>query len=403
MMTQAAMRGIAPNFTQRGREDQMGRLLNEAAGPQKSAVLSELDKNRSYVPGERPTTAQAASEANAPALAGIEKQVVNKYRPDLAMERTTENQAARLGAVQSIGKDEAALNAAMANRSTLAGQEYGAAKQVPVRGDPTLAKIMQDPFVKKEIPDAIDLMKGRPAKDNLTEFLQNVKIGIDQKLSKTGNDALSSAQEKAALEAKANILLWLDAKNPQYASARANFAQRSVPINQMQVGQYLEQKLSSPMSTERPSMFAQAMRDAPRTIEKSAGVQYDNLSDVLTPKQVGLLGGVQSSLEREALANKQAVAGSQKASGLLGSAFEPVSTPPLLLRAVTATRFVLEKIGIATKNKTLEELASKIQDPAIAAKLMREATPSQLAAMREVVKATTLPTMSGLLQTEAQK
>ena len=384
-MSQIAVRGAFPNLTEAGRRDVKGRLLNEAAGEQKDKVLAGLDRKTRYVPGEQPTAAQSAVDAGAPAFAGLEKEVTGKYRPDLSFARDAENEAARLAAVRTVGKDSAALDAATNQRSALANFDYGVAKSAPIKGDPTLAVLLKDPFIKKEIPDALDLMKGRPAKDSLTEFLQYVKIGIDQKLAKTGNDALSSAQQRAAQDAKDNLLMWLDAKNPAYQTARENFAKRSTPINQMEIGQFLEDRLKAPLTgAERPGMFAKSMKEL-------------DLSP-LTPQQTGILGGVKSSLEREAMTTKQASEGAQKARGLLGENFSPTEPPPLLHRTITVARFALEKIGVSTKNKTLTELARDMQDPTISAKLMREATPSQLAAMNEVIKASALPTAMGAIQ-----
>lgn len=398
-VAQVVSRGAFPNLTEAGRFDTKGRMLNEAAGKQKKEVLAGLDASKRFVKGEAPSSGQSAVDAGAPAFASLEKEVVQRYRPDLKFALDAENEAARLAAVRSVGKDKAALDAAIANRSTNAAREYQAAYSNQIKADPSLAIIFQDPFIKKEVPDALQLMKGRPVKDNLTEFLQNVKIGLDKQLSKKADDALSSAQKAATMEAKQNLMLWLENKNLPFEVARQNFAKRSEPINQMQIGQFLENKLTGPLTGgERPAMFAQALRDAPSTISKSTGgPRFENLGDVLTPRQVGLLGGVKSSLEREALTNQQATLGSQQARSIIGETFSPTEPPPWLHRAITAARFALEKVGVATKNKTLNELAKEIQDPATAARLMREATPSQLEAMKTVVKATSAPTSIGLL------
>lgn len=401
-VSQVALRGAFPNMTEAGRLDTKGRMLNEAAGKQRDDVLAGLDASKRFVRGESPTSAQSASEAGAPTFAAIEKEVVSKYRPDLKFARDAENEAARLGAVREVGKDKATLDAAVSDRSLKAALEYQNAYKNQIKADPSLAVIFQDPFIKKEIPDALQLMKGRSIKGNLTEFLQNVKIGLDKQLSKTADDSLSSAQKAATMEAKQNLMNWLTNKNQPFDVARQNFAKRSEPINQMLVGQYLENKLTSPLTgSERPAVFSQAMRDAPGTIKRAAGgPRFESLGDVLTPQQTGLLGGVKSSLEREALTNEQATLGAQKARSILGDTFSPTEPPPWLHRAITTARFALEKIGVATKNKTLNELAAQIQDPATAAKLMREATPDQWKAMQSVIEATSMPTaMGGLFST----
>jgi hypothetical protein len=384
---QMAARGVFPNLTQAGRADTKGRLLNEAAGKQRDDVLKGLDQKKSYVPGEQPTAAQAASEANSPTFAALEREVTTKYRPDLRLGREQANEAARLDAVREVGGKPGALDSAINLRETTANQNYGKAYSTLINSDPELRAIFKDPFIRKEVPDALELLKGKPVGDNLTQFLQNVKIGLDQKLAKTGNDALSSAQKSATQESKDALLSWLDKRNPAYQTARETYAQQSVPVNQMQIGQLLESKLKAPLTgNERPAAFAQSLRDAPRTIKNANGGTYNLLEDVLSQQQMGRLQGIKSSLEREANVADQARLGSKAAQALLGE--KTLEAPQLLDRAVTATRFVLEKVGVSTKNKTLAELAKDIQDPTLTAKLMREATPNQLAAMREVIKAT---------------
>jgi hypothetical protein len=147
----------------------------------------------------------------------------------------------------------------------------------------------------------------------------------------------------------------------------------------------------------RPSAFTNAIRDINDFAKKETGFPVD-----LRPDQQGLLSGVASSLTREQTTANQARAGGEQAQGILTGIFRPVEPPPFLKSSVTLARFVLEKIGVNTKNKTIEELAREIQDPATAAKLMREATPNQWAAMKQVVEATTPRSLLGSMQSLPQ-
>lgn len=401
-----AVRAVAPNLTQAGRNETKGQILNEAAGPRKKQVLEGLAQSKQYVPGEKVTASLAASEAKAPAFNALEQEVVGKYRSDLAKSVDDTNIGARASAVDQVGGTKDALESAIASRASQASKDYQGAFKNTVKADPALAQIFSNPFIKKEVPDAIELMKAqnKPINQNLTEFIQNVKIGLDQKLSKTGNDALSSAQKNAVQGAKNDLMAWISNKNPDFNQARENFAQASRPINQMQIGQFLKDKLASPVteSRERAGVFAQALRDAPRTIKKASGSTYENLDQVLEPKQVGLLGGVKSSLEREANVADLAKTGGQQARGILGAGFETVEPPNILHRAITITRSVLEKIGVSTKNKTLQELAVEMQDPAVTQRLMETASKDQKAAIAKVISEYSRPASAGLFQSFGQ-
>lgn len=402
------MRGVAPNMSAAGRFDVKGRILNEAAGAQQPSVLKSLERSKALIPGEQPTAAQAAAGQNAPAFVALEKQVTQRYRPDLVSVRDAENELARLNAVRGVGQDAAALKSAEGVRGGHANVNYGNAFAQAMKADPTLAVLAKNPYFKDALPTAFKLAEaeGITPKTNLTRFLHLTKLSLDKMLARTGDSTLSHTEKRAVDAVKDDLMQWLKVKNPAYDAARAEFAKDSVPINQMNIGQYLENKLTAPLAggNERAGSFAQALRDAPGTIKRATGgPRFETLGQAgITPQQQGLLGGVKSSLEREALADKQGLLGTQKARGLLGDTFSPLEPPPLLHRAVTVARFALEKIGINTRNKTLQELAKDMQDPATAAQLMRDANPTQRAAMLEVMRAAAMPTAGGLLQPMAQ-
>jgi len=400
-------RGVIPNATAAGRIDNQGQLLNEAAGAKRPEILAALDKKTRFIPNETPNAAQSVSTENVPAFVATADKVQTRYRPDLKAELDVQNDAARRAAVRSIGEDKTALDAAINARTAAANANYSAAFNQRIAADPTLAVLATNPYFKDALPGALKLAKakGITPKGNLTEFLHLVKLSLDDELSGAGKTALGRNELRAVGDVKDKLVSWMASRNKEYENARAIFAKDSAPINQMRIGQFLENKLASPLTgAERPGMFAQATRDAPGTIKRSLqeGPRYGTLDEVMTPPQIGLLGGVQSSLEREALTSDQALRGGQKAAGLLGATFDVMEPPPLLHRAITVARFMLEKIGVNTKNKTLEELASAVQDPTATAKLMREANPSQWAAIQQVMRAGAATSTLGAVQANEQ-
>jgi hypothetical protein len=403
--TQAIGTGIRMNLTEAGRDTTKGRMLNQAASGNRPQIMRGLYESKQFVPNEAPTAMVAAEGAKSPTFSALGELVMKRHAPDTVQATDDLNQAARLAALRYVGGTSDDLAQAIGERASKATQEYGAAFAQNIKGDPQLGVLLRDPFIKREIGDAKDLLKGRLPKQNITEFLQNVKIGIDKKLSKTGDDALSSAQKNAAQDAKDKLLAWLGNKNPTFEAARANFAKRSVPVNQMEIGQFLEGKLLTPLSqSERPGSFAQSLRDAPSTIKRATGgPRFDTFDKAgLTQDQTSKLGGIKASLEREASVDSLASLGMPKAQNILGSVFKTSEPPPLLHRAITITRSLLEGVGLRTMNKTLDELGEELRDPQKVAALMRNATPNQRAAMMEVIRATAKPTLAGSIYPMAQ-
>ena len=66
---------LLERFVPGGKEVAAGRAMGKAAGPQKGAVISELEKPRELVPGAAPTAGEAATAAQSPGFSALQKAV----------------------------------------------------------------------------------------------------------------------------------------------------------------------------------------------------------------------------------------------------------------------------------------------------------------------------------------
>lgn len=129
----------------------------------------------------------------------------------------------------------------------------------------------------------------------------------------------------------------------------AEYANRSRTIDQMKVGQFLKDKLVSPLATEgdqvftqRAASYAQALRDAPGTIKRSTGFnRYNELSDVLTPAQVDTANSIAADLARKAASVNPAQKTSLQNSVNIGEG-ATAKLPNLLYRPAMVTNWVLK-------------------------------------------------------------
>lgn len=148
------------------------------------------------------------------------------------------------------------------------------------------------------------------------------------------------------------------------------YEQASNKINQMEIGQALEQKLQTSLGDkQRAGVFATAVENAAQTIKKSTGqARFKKLEDVLEPKQIStinrVLADVQRKAKAEALATKSRVIGAETAE-----------LPNLLNRAALLTNTVLK----AVKKDATEDINK------MAAEMMLD--PRKLAAFIEGVPA----------------
>ena len=359
-----------------------GRLANTVAGENAPAVRQALGANTE----QGVTAGQAAVPAQSAEFNALQDLAAQRRPSDYVGIQKTQD-AARLAELRTVGQDPAALGAAITARAADAKVNYADAFAQSLRADPKLAQLMTNPYVKDQIPTALKVAEaeGITPKGDLTQFLHYIKIGMDKELSKVGNDALSSTQQKAVGNAKDELVAWLAKSNPKYDIARAEFATASKPINQMEIGQELEKKLVPALSDEakqRATVFAQALRDAPQTIKRATGSpRYDNLDEILTQPQMSTVEGIKTSLARDAEAARLSHAGMSETGRKIGLAESPLPSVGMFSPDISIGRAVINQtLGKAT-NATMEALAKILQNPSEAARVMESAKPYERQAL----------------------
>jgi len=364
------------------------RLANDVAGTKRDEVIAALQQAQSGVPNLKLNAGQASVPSGSAEFAALQK-LVNEVKPTPAAALESSQEAARRAAIQSIGKDKQTLEAAIGKRTGDAKANYGAAYQQQINADPDLAVLASNPYFKDALPDALKMAKakGLDPKTNLTEFLQGVKLSLDDRLRKAGEGALGDSQKKLVSEVKGELVNWLGKKNALYDKARTEFSAASKPINQMQVGQYLEDKLVGPLENgDRAGMFAGAMRDAPRTIKGSTGQSiYDDLGKVLTPQQKQVAEAVLGNLKNDAAYNDLATKGMSATRKLVGDFGDPIPQPNLINRVATVANAIIRRVEGKGSKATMNALADLSNDPARMADLMKKATPRERQSLIEAL------------------
>ncbi len=372
-------------FLPGGTEKIAGRTAIEASGPRTPQVVQALDQNRAIVPGSQGTAGEVAVPAGSAEFAALQKLVHGRMPSEYdAIARAQD--AARVGAVRSVGQTPADLAAAEAARKAQAATDYTAAFAQPLKADPMLAVLAKNPYFKDAIPDAIKLAQanGINPKTDLTQFLHYVKLSLDKQLTRTGETALSRTEQGVVQNVQKQLVDWLGKNNPMYENARAAFAASSKPINHMQIGQELERKLTPALAdfdatpAQRAAVYAQGLRDAPGTIKRATGdARYDDLSQILNPQQIRAVESVAEDLARKARYAQLASEGGEKIASQIGKEFQSIKVPGLLDRTTMVVRTVLNRMEGKATEKTLDYLAAKMQDPAEMARIMRAATAAE--------------------------
>lgn len=415
-------RNVVDPWLPGGIDRAVGRTANTAAGPKRDAVIAALERNRQIVPGSAPTAGEAAAPVGSAEFSGLQRAVEGR-RPSAYFDRATEQEGARRGAITAIGKDKAALDEAIRARSSAASKNYGEADKMTVKSDEALNELMRRPSMEKVLVRARDLAKeqGRPfaiGRDTPEEVvsgrivgasgkpltsetipaqraeypvqnLHYVKMAMDDLIKNPERFGIGASEARAIGGTQRQFVEWLGKKAPPYETARAAYAEASVPINRMQVGQELEKALAAPLGTaERPAAFAGAVREAPRTLKKATGQpRYDELGEVLAPEQTQAVTNVLADLKRSGQHEQLAKVGVEKARDLVGQVAPTVPAAGMFSPKYSVMRAISNRLAGRVEGKSLDRMAQAMENPELMARIMKAASPSERQAIVEALLA----------------
>lgn len=363
------------------------------------------------VPGSMPTAAQAAVPVGATkfqALGATAREVMpSEY--DL---RAEQQAAARLKAMRTVAGSERTLEAAKEGRSKEAAYLYGKADKMLVPEDKKLTELLTRPSMDKALARAEELAAerghtfqlgetkpattiesaivdeyGQPIKRTIpattakypVSSLHALKMSMDDLIRNPERFGIGASEAAAIGNTRKQLISWIKQKSPLYEQARGQFAKRSGPINQMEIGQYLESKLLSALDEEAPQragVFATAVEAAPRTIKQSieGSPRFEKLSDVLTPQQVKTVNDIRADLARAAetdrkarLARESAPDAKEVTKGTIPRA------PNLLSKLTTSINLFMNKTQGHIDRKLALEIATEMLDPEQTAKVLEAA------------------------------
>jgi hypothetical protein len=394
-------------LTKGGQERIAARTLEAYAGGRQGAqqAASSIAQNSADVlPGYKPTTAELAGNAG---LSQLERTVKNNPEYLTAFtDRARGNTAAVVDAVDTIAQGPAALESAKAARSAAAKPLYDAATKGAARADAEFGKLVSRPSMSTAWDKAQALASEAgeqlpPAPDMTGKSLHYLKMAMDDLADNPAANGFAGNQARAVKDTRAAFMSWLEKAIPEYKTARTTYAQMSRPVNQMEVGQALKDKLVPAMNDFtpgggaglRPNAFAQAMRDgdalAARTLDRNSA----SLADIMEPAQMGTLNQIGRTVVRKTTnENLGRAVGSNTGQNIvsqnvvrqfLGPLGLPESTmqraaESTLLQTVMRPAQWAGKLG---EQRAMSLLAEAALDPKIAEEMLRIGVPAQKVGM----------------------
>jgi hypothetical protein len=402
---QGARSALEPLF-QGGQERIAGRTLQSFAGDPaaQAAAAANLGRPPAVLPGVQPTTAEIA---NNPGLAQLERTVRNNPEGLTALTaRNQANRAAMTGALQQIAGTDADQAAAAAARSAASRPLYQAAGQVTVPADAELGRILARPSVQNAWARAAQLaaergetLTGQNANDISGNTLQYLKMALQDTANAGPQRGMGSHELGSVRATMGDLQDWITRNVPQLRAADQAYAAGSAPINQMQIGRELSDRLQPALadfgnnSRLNAASYANAVRNGDQLAQNVTGNARATLAGTLTPDQTTTIRQIGEQLARRANADELGRAvGSNTAQNLASQNLLRQIAGPLGMPQGLAERMAGSTLGqsiarpyqwaaAAGEPRIMQTLTRASLDPQYAAQLLRQQPNSPLARM----------------------
>lgn len=361
-------------------------LTEEGRSPQNLAVAQNALANAQ--PGM--TVRQALADVTSPQVQYLGKTVEAKTAPGQALSVRQAQETERMARLQGVTPD---LRSAEAMRSNVSGPLYTAATQ------PTMA-VNVAPLTQQ-----IDtLLAANPGNTKLVSALNQVKTGLEastnaQQVSSVLDnlkDLISSKDNKFIVSNLVNVKKTIEQALPGYQQAQQVFAAASPPVNQARVLGAMQDVLTQPLGAgERALPFMTALgRGENALLKKATGAaRYDDLSQVLSPQQMGVVKGIESELKRNAEVVRQTQAGADAMKIIMEANQSKFRLPSFLDVKVTVTNQMLDILKDKMSANVLKELEKGFASAKDFETLMKKVPASQrLDVLRALGQANLSPT-----------
>lgn len=357
--------------------------LQRAVGSDAIPSIMNSLGTKAATPGVNLSAGQATLD---PALNAIEDALRSSNSGGMLNRQAINQRQALSGSMRGLAQDDIALEAAKQARKDAAEELYRKALDPANQQELTpwlkgqITQLVKRPSINEASKTAQKwaIERGeKPTAEGSLTALHDVKTALDDMIAKA-TIAGEGGQVKALKSTQAQLLNVLEKISPDYQNARRTYATMSAPINQMQVGQTLANKLIPSTAGDIPATLnaaslATALRNPDQVARTATGFSGAALEKVLTPEQLAMVNGVSSDASRIAEAAKLGAGfGSPTARRLATGGYvgEHIADSSPVMSNIISSLGGLPGVNYLTKGaSTVGNMAGKRINADIAAKL----------------------------------
>lgn len=380
-----AIRQAVQPITERGRQQILQRAVQEAVPDEalRRQVAMRLGVPEDTIAGYRPTSGELLADMpeSASLQAMMARAAGSRQGASAVATREAEQEAARQAAIGSLGGEFVPQSIIARTALTAPMREKALQLAKPMQAESLASSLetVANSTKYKGSGIAEDSLKYfanqiRQASDDgvLTpEALYNIRQRVGQEIQGLASQRGISSVDAKGIAADTTVKKIIDSAIERtggkgWKDYLTAFEQESTKINRQQIGSFLQERLGSPLDTERAGAFATAVQNAAQTIQKSTGTaRYNKLEDVLTKAETKDVFGTLTTLQRQA---KQAQLASKAEGG--GALAGGEQIPQFLSRVATVTNAALKKLTGDANEKLNLLMTEAYLDPAKLAALM---------------------------------
>jgi hypothetical protein len=386
-------------FTEAGGRRIADKYVRGLSGKDNNIALSDaLLKPKTYVAGSKPTASEVVSEMpSGTTLQAHQKIVAEESGGQSAKfgERTQEQIAARQNALGWAGTD-ADKQALITARTNAVKPLYEAVQQSNGSVDTTSVRnllthtiqtnALNKPLVAPLVEIVSDLgIAGKSAETN-PQRLKSLSDKIGGWMTDKKPDGSPAYDVKILREVKQRLDKQIGIAEPKYQEALDTFKALSTPINAMEIGQTLRDKLINATGMEKPGDYLRLLADEKRLLRKSIDFAGKGIDAYLTPKQLKSINDVALDLERN-LASKNPLQKTNIRGGLNVANETTLSLPNLLSRPAMMANYVLKSMGKNIEPSIDAYFAKLYLNPVELGKVLASSPPNKRAIINDRIQA----------------
>lgn len=384
--------GLIEPLSRGGKDAIKNRFWLEAAGDKSDEIIELLTKNKQLTPGSMPTAAEAASPAGRTEFSAAGASAA-RAKPSEHYAREGQQNAARIAAIDEFAGTPAKRAVATTARDMRAAPHYtaGEAQAADTSG---LSTLMERPSSKAVLTraergmaerdkDFAPLFPNGLPRQMTGEEAQRLKIAFDDMIKLQPKSAADTAELKDIIATRGAFIDWMQKAFPSLGTARKIYKMTSGPINEMDVGTELRDKLVPALREEgkqKAGVFAGAIRDSAAILKDGTNqARFKGLEDVLTRRSLQTTHGVQDDLARADRNAEMARRGAQAGPNALTLATGNLERetggkiPNPLNRTVMLANAIIARLGGKLDKRLAAEVALDALDPPTVAKALNTA------------------------------